>query len=476
MAPQTAKEKSRSYRDRIKSDPVKYAEFLRKDRERYQRKKEKGIVKQVQELPKREQRKLRRQWRITQRNRRDRLKEVLETASSTPTASPAATTAPERPCQPETQKKKRKRRTRQSRCKDNDLNEAKAKLEKALRRVEKYKKRCHRLQNKMEQNGTPKVETPKSKTKQQLKQGPKQLRRTLLFHNSIISEIKAKYDTGSRKGRQIISKIVAGRIVKKYRVASMLKKEFGFSSKLQRANVMRTNKLEYTRKKQQNKIGQDVRKMIEEFLERDSNSRATTGKKETITRKREKKQKRFLIDSLSALHAKFRQAYPNVKISYAEFCRQRPFWIVKPSIKDRETCMCKLHSNMQFMANRLFYHKVIQTSKLTDLILSITCASPTKECMYRECEKCKERQLATSAYDSAEGTVWFQWKSVVEEREKKKTRRNKGDNKSSFDNQGEGPWDPENTIGGLQHHPEGEDGEACPQHLPSTCLPYCSQG
>lgn len=49
MAPKTSTEKSRLFRERLKSDPIKYAEFLRKDRERYKKKKQQGL-KSVKEM------------------------------------------------------------------------------------------------------------------------------------------------------------------------------------------------------------------------------------------------------------------------------------------------------------------------------------------------------------------------------------------------------------------------------------------
>jgi len=38
MASNTTAQRSRSYRERIKSDPLKYAESLKRDRERYLKK------------------------------------------------------------------------------------------------------------------------------------------------------------------------------------------------------------------------------------------------------------------------------------------------------------------------------------------------------------------------------------------------------------------------------------------------------
>lgn len=72
------------------------------------------------------------------------------------------------------------------------------------------------------------------------------------------------------------------------------------------------------------------------------------------------------------------------------------------------------------MANKLFFHKVIKTSKVTDLMYSVACKNVTKECMYRECLDCKDHELQTSAFDAGEQTWWFEWRGSVEDREKKK--------------------------------------------------------
>lgn len=121
------------------------------------------------------------------------------------------------------------------------------------------------------------------------------------------------------------------------------------------------SKLQYTRKMQCNKISKEVVEKIT-FLERDDNSRITAGKKETITKNKKRMQKRILVQSMRTLHQKFRMEHPEVPISYSEFCKKQPFWIVKPTIKDRDTCLCKIHANLQFMEDRLFYHKVIKSA------------------------------------------------------------------------------------------------------------------
>jgi len=60
--PKSVAKKSQEYRDRIKADPVKYQQKLEKDRERYHRKKERGIVKPISEVSRKEKERI--SWRI----------------------------------------------------------------------------------------------------------------------------------------------------------------------------------------------------------------------------------------------------------------------------------------------------------------------------------------------------------------------------------------------------------------------------
>lgn len=122
---------------------------------------------------------------------------------------------------------------------------------------------------------------------------------------------------------------------------------------------------------------------------------------------------------MEKLHAKFKREYPEIKISYSEFCKRRPFWIIKPTVKDRDTCLCKTHANLQCKADKLFFHKVIKSSKIEDLVESLCCSS-NKQCMYRECAVCEEKTLDVSTFDPGTLTSWYEWKGKAEERTKKK--------------------------------------------------------
>lgn len=123
------------------------------------------------------------------------------------------------------------------------------------------------------------------------------------------------------KEKQILSKVIAGKIIKKYRLGKYAHQEFGFSQKMIRANQKRPSFLEYHRKQQSNVITNADEITLAHFLERDDNSRATTGKRDTITRKQLKIQKRLLSDSLKNLHLKFKAS----KSPTLNFARENHF-------------------------------------------------------------------------------------------------------------------------------------------------------
>lgn len=60
-------------------------------------------------------------------------------------------------------------------------------------------------------------------------------------------------------------------------------------------------------------------------------------------------------------------------ISYSTFKKYRPFYVVRPNIKDLESCACVKHSNMQFMANKLKLLSFVETDNLDEIISTLVC-------------------------------------------------------------------------------------------------------
>ncbi|KAL4009294.1 hypothetical protein ACER0C_003146 [Sarotherodon galilaeus] len=395
MAPTKAAERQRKYRERLKADPERRERYLQSECERWRKNVEAGKKKAINELSKREQRKKRKMWRAAYHRSKER-KDVLKNLS-TPPQSPDQRDHPEQPSQPRPSRQRlvarKKYRTEKNKLK-RQIAELQEKLEKERKSKEKYKKRCQRSKNFSD--------SPQSKITQLTSHCPvnPQIKKTLLFHESLIEDIRNKYKKATKgRERQLIAKVAAGRIIKKYRLQKFASDSLRFSNK----NFRHHDSLHFERKDQQ------------AFYLRDDVSRMTTGTKQTLTKDKLKMQKRFLMDTIENIHRRFLAENPDQMISYSLFCHLRPFWVVNPTLSERDTCMCKLHENLSFLAVKLRQLKLIETANIEELIEKVCCNSSSKSCMYGECVHCKDKTVRiTSAYNSTATTSFTQW--VTEEK------------------------------------------------------------
>ena len=149
----------------------------------------------------------------------------------------------------------------------------------------------------------------------------------------------------------MIAKICAGgKIVQKYRLRKYAEMVFGFSKK--RWKHSDKDPHTFTRKRT-TRTADALKSCVRLFFERDDVSRLTTGRKQTKTKSKLKNQKRFLMDTMRNVQRKFLAEYPNRLISYSLFCQLRPFWVVNPTLSERDTCLCEIHENLGFVANKL---------------------------------------------------------------------------------------------------------------------------
>lgn len=132
-------------------------------------------------------------------------------------------------------------------------------------------------------------------------------------------------------------------------------------------------------------LNTEIRSQIRHFFERIDVSRMCAGKKDCITFKKVKKnQKKYLLDSMKSLHEKFSKA-STYKIGYTSFCKLRPFWILQPKINGRNTCVCKIHANIEYLAGALFTAGAIDKKTPKDISAYICCDSSSVACLHRRC-------------------------------------------------------------------------------------------
>ena len=201
--------------------------------------------------------------------------------------------------------------------------------------------------------------------------------------------------------------------MKRYRLQTFAEKLLGFSKK---RRFLQGETISSTTRKPTSRLRPGLKAEVHSFYRRDDVSRITTGRKQTITRGKVKKQKRFLMDTMKNLHRKFFAEQEHF-ISYSLLCRLRPFWVVHPTLSDRETCLCKIHENLEFVVMKMYHLKLIETTNLESLTKMITCDFSNKCCMYDECVECKNKIIQLPQFDAVKTVTFPQWTTAQKERE-----------------------------------------------------------
>ncbi|KAI8498685.1 hypothetical protein Bbelb_238870 [Branchiostoma belcheri] len=215
------------------------------------------------------------------------------------------------------------------------------KLEKALKVKRKLEKRIERLTRNQAQS-TPEVSTPRSKTNAEIRQAgltprqvPSSLRRKILFSNVFTSELRESYKKKRTEGKRVFRNVIAGKVVKKYRMMKTLSNELGMA---------RNAKLNTKKKTRRALARSRIQRQVREFLERDDNSRLMPGKNDCKKVGKEKVQVRILSNYLSDLREKF-EAETGLKISLSQFAKMRPLNVKLACFLSRNSCLCTRHQN-----------------------------------------------------------------------------------------------------------------------------------
>jgi len=200
-----------------------------------------------------------------------------------------------------------------------------------------------------------------------------------------------------KKGeKRQMAQILSGSILRKYKVKSIALKICGVDTR----NHLKTRTC----------LSKRLCKNVRDFFERDDISRLTTGMKQTVTQKRMKKQRRILNDTLANLHLKYLSESNQTKIRYTTFCKLRPFWIVFPTESDRNTCLCKMCENTQFMSTAVKKIDAMKMDNLEAIVEKVVCSITNKDCMFGDCNKCKTKTLYkfVNKDDLDQEVEWFE--------------------------------------------------------------------
>lgn len=82
----------------------------------------------------------------------------------------------------------------------------------------------------------------------------------------------------------------------------------------------------------------------------------------------------------------------------------RPFWVLTPTSSKRETCLCKVQDNLQFILDKLQTMGILRRVTMEKLGDTIVCSSNNKDCMCGLCEVCKDCRLDFQCSHIANGS------------------------------------------------------------------------
>lgn len=403
------REAERKRRKRIQESPGRREEENRKRRERkarkkVERKKFKESAKQIRDR--------REKWKAAKRRYREK-KSRLAAESALETVSSRADSI----------RKKAKRRAESRRVKHYYLlKKIENRARNAERRANKYKLRCFRLQEKHSKNSTSPASALKREMKSRKEKVSPTVARKLLFGSAMMSDIRESLSKiRSTRAQKAVSSSISFKYVQKYRLQRLAKPVFRFRSFLRKKEMsLREKRVEKRRK-----IVLNIENYVRQFFEDDDVSSLTPSKNDRIVKHKVKKQKRFLLNSLKYLFKVFQERSPFTSISYARFCKLRPFWVVQRPVGSRDTCLCVKCANARLICECLQRLHVINNRNLDVLFENELCCNPiTEECRFRICIHCREKNIEIREFDGTEECHYESWQTNVEVgRDNKEHRR-----------------------------------------------------
>lgn len=194
----TAKERARRWRERQKNDPEKHQRYLENEKERYRSRKNSGKLKCISELTERQKRSVRKRWRKNQKQKREKDKDIANLITvNTPPDSPGN----EDIYLVDGRRSSGRKKVRRDRAKAyREVKKLKVKLQKKEKEIHKYKKRLYRERARINQG----KDSPRTKTRKLLRgqSVSDEVRRKLLFHQTLVKGLRDKYKETRKKRTQ----------------------------------------------------------------------------------------------------------------------------------------------------------------------------------------------------------------------------------------------------------------------------------
>ncbi|CAH1115771.1 unnamed protein product [Psylliodes chrysocephalus] len=320
-------------REKIQNDPKAYENYCRNERVRNEKRKKEGKLKSIQELSEREKRARRIQQNLWKKTHGHDKKE------------------------------------------NKKLSENNKKLRTTINSLHK---KLQRLNIKKSDSTSPKFKVDKILNGQNVNP---EVRITLIFHEVMVRQLKSSYQNSkSSKFKQILGRAISGKIVKKYRRLSAIRKNIVpiISSRVDRSN----KPLEYVKNTKSNQ--KFIQDQVISFYE--ENSKMIPDKKASIKMNGKQVTKRYMNATIKDLHSQF-CSQSTYRVIYSTFAKLRPKYCIEPKVNNRNTCACFTHENFSLLIQAFHSHKLLTENTSYKILSSCLCDSISELCLSRKCDK-----------------------------------------------------------------------------------------
>lgn len=372
-----------------------------KDREYYEKKKLENKVKKITDMTEREKRKQRKNWKKASKKYREKKKGLANLISNTPPQSDEEIDV------------SRQRRQVGRKIVRKDRAKAYRKIKKQEETIVQMKRKIQSLKKKLQRRDA-KMKTapsPIRKVDALIKDihVPPEVRKQLLYSEVLTKQLEEKADSFPKnsKEKEVFHKCISGSTLRKYKMLHMARKILPARPRERNYNSI----LKSDVKVREIVLRQKVRQKVIDFFEQDDVSRMCPSKRDSVKNNGIKKQRRVLLHTVKDLVPKFVKE-TGIVLSYATLLRAKPFWVVAPKSRDRETCLCVKHANFEEKFNKLKYAKELKHESIEKFIEQYTCNVKSHDCMNSLCDKCKNPEFELG--DDGDSVTYFMWKSVQE--------------------------------------------------------------
>lgn len=375
-----------------------------KDREYYKKKKAEKKVKTIADMTEREKRKQRKCWKNASKKYREKKKGLANIISNTPPQSDddLVTVPLER-------RQVGRKTVRKDRAK------AYRKIKKQEETIVQMKRTIQSLKKKIQRTDAKKktVPSPIRKVDAVIKdvQVSHEVRKRLIYSEVLTRQLQEKADAlpKNSKEREVFHKRISGNTLRKYKMLHMAKRILPARQKKRHEKSI----LKSDVKIREVVLNQYVLQKVVDFFEQDDVSRMCPSQRDSVKHNGVKKQRRVLLYTVKDLVAKFTKD-TGIRLSYSTLLRAKPFWVLAPKSRDRETCLCVKHANFEEKFNKLKYIKELTHASVEKLIEHCTCDVKSHDCMNSLCQKCKILEFELG--DNEDSLTYFAWMSIEEDK------------------------------------------------------------